>query len=77
MFGVPQLNKLIRECKHDRLDVHDGASSLAKLLGSFCGSSAPGSLVSTGPYMMLRFVSDATVNHEGFIATYRIGGPRL
>ncbi|KAK3106526.1 hypothetical protein FSP39_021900 [Pinctada imbricata] len=52
------------------LQVHDGGSISAPLLGRFCGSQIPEALQTTQNMMFLRFVSDGSLHNQGFRATY-------
>lgn len=56
------------ECRRDWLQIHDGASSSAYMIGRFCGGSLPkgGNVVSTHNSMYLWFRSDNSTTSEGF-----------
>lgn len=60
-------------CTYDFVELRDGASPLAPLLGRYCGTDAPGSTFSSGNYMFVRFASDESAIFRGFQATYKIG----
>ncbi|XP_067041460.1 tolloid-like protein 1 [Acropora muricata] len=57
-------------CRHDALDIYDGASIRDDKLGRFCGQNKPMLLTSSGNYLYLRFTSDGTTEKKGFRATY-------
>ena len=57
-------------CRHDSLDIYDGASIRDAKLGRFCGQNKPMLLTSSGNYFYLRFKSDGTTEKRGFRATY-------
>lgn len=57
-------------CSSDHVAVHDGPDAAAPLLGRYCGSTAPAALLSSSSAMLLRFVSDGSVQQRGFEATY-------
>ncbi|KAK3591496.1 hypothetical protein CHS0354_031603 [Potamilus streckersoni] len=59
-------------CSWDSLQIFDGANDTGTLLGKLCGSSLPGSLVSTGRYLFLKFVSDQIIVKTGFKAKISI-----
>ncbi|KAG2466898.1 TLL1 protein, partial [Polypterus senegalus] len=59
-----------QECAYDHLEVFDGGSDKAAILGRLCGSKIPDPVVSTGNKMYLRFISDASVQRKGFQATH-------
>jgi hypothetical protein len=41
-------------------------------LGKFCGSIKPHSLISTYNNMTIKFTSDKSINHKGFVAEYEV-----
>ncbi|XP_041445753.1 embryonic protein UVS.2-like [Xenopus laevis] len=57
-------------CKYDYLSVYDGNSSNNPLLNTFCGPLFLLSATSTGPNMFLRFLSDKSVQKNGFLLSY-------
>ncbi|XP_065550109.1 tolloid-like protein 1 isoform X2 [Lathamus discolor] len=59
-----------QECAYDHLEVFDGESEKAPILGRLCGNKIPDPLIATGNKMFLRFVSDASVQRKGFQATH-------
>ncbi|XP_053324200.1 neuropilin-1 [Spea bombifrons] len=61
-----------RECKYDYVEVFDGENANGRLLGKFCGKIAPSALVSTGPSLFIRFVSDYETPGAGFSIRYEI-----
>lgn len=61
-----------RECKYDYVEVYDGVNSTGRLLGKFCGKIAPPSLISNGPSLFIRFVSDYETHGAGFSIRYEI-----
>lgn len=56
---------------YDRLYIYDGSSSTAPLIGSYEGTSLPGTVYATNSAgtLTLRLTSDYTVQYEGFAAT--------
>ncbi|KAM4723162.1 embryonic protein UVS.2-like [Rhinophrynus dorsalis] len=58
------------QCKYDSLEVHDGDSVNAALMGKYCSTVVIPTLVSSGRSMLLKFHSDSSKNYEGFIASY-------
>ena len=60
-------------CTTDYLEVRDGATSAATLLGKYCGTRSPFMIHSHGSSMYLKFVSDTTIVRKGFRATYQQG----
>ncbi|XP_074652971.1 cubilin-like [Tubulanus polymorphus] len=62
-----------RECKFDYVEVRDGGTWNSRLLGRFCGATAPGTRISRGNVMFVKFRTDSSVVHKGFKATYRMG----
>lgn len=57
------------------LQVYDGDNMHYPLVGTFCGSTFPGSFVSSGNFLTVHFVSDSVIQRQGFNATY-ISVPR-
>ncbi|KAM4705185.1 neuropilin-1 [Rhinophrynus dorsalis] len=61
-----------RECKYDYVEVIDGDNANGRQLGKFCGKIAPSALVSTGPSLFIRFVSDYETHGAGFSIRYEV-----
>ncbi|XP_003786834.1 cubilin [Otolemur garnettii] len=59
-------------CRFDYIKVYDGDSENANVAGTFCGSTVPAPFVSSGNFLMVQFVTDLSVEREGFNATYTI-----
>ena len=55
---------------YDAVEVYDGSSSSATLLGRFSGNSIPASVTSSGGSMFIRFYSDVTNAFQGWSANY-------
>ena len=51
---------------YDYVEVHDGPTIHNSSLGKFCGKLQPFSVFSTTNVMLVRFVSDRSVNNKGF-----------
>lgn len=60
-------------CNYDSVEVRDGASVIAPLIGRYCGKTVPGSLYSTGSFLFVRMVTDESLARKGFNAKYKIG----
>ena len=56
-------------CVYDAVEVYDGQSTYDRLLGKYCRNK-PAPMFSSGRYMYVRFVSDATDVDSGFQAQY-------
>ncbi|MFH2142570.1 MAG: C25 family cysteine peptidase [Bacteroidota bacterium] len=54
------------ECNYDYLDIHDGNSTAATLIGKYCNNNIPTTVSSTGGSITLHFVSDVSLTLEGF-----------
>ena len=55
----------------DILTVYDGPTTASPVLGTFSGSTLPTQTVtSTGPQMLVTFVSNASTTAQGFLLTY-------
>jgi spore germination protein YaaH len=59
------------ENSNDILWLYDGSSTAAPLLGSFTGSTNPGTLVASSGSFTLKFRSNASTNNPGFILSYQ------
>ncbi|MFK5890576.1 MAG: M4 family metallopeptidase [Flavobacteriaceae bacterium] len=55
---------------YDAVEVYDGTTTGATLLGRFTGNNIPQTLTSSGGGMLIRFFSDLTVNKQGWSANY-------
>jgi Zn-dependent metalloprotease/PKD repeat protein len=54
----------------DAVEVYNGTTIAAPLLGRFAGTNLPNAVTSTGGSMLVRFYSDLLVTRQGFSATY-------
>ncbi|CAK8687745.1 unnamed protein product [Clavelina lepadiformis] len=57
-------------CSYDYLEIRDGDSETSPLIGQFCGYDLPDDLKSTGNSLLLKFISDGSVNKEGFAVSF-------
>lgn len=57
-------------CVYDYLEIHDGHSPDDPLVGKFCGYKIPDDIKSTGDKLLVKFVSDGSVQKAGFAATF-------
>ena len=64
----------VTSCRYDYVELRDGGSMNAGLLGRFCGSARPPAFTSTGQAMFVRFRTDYSVTRTGFKATVSFGG---
>ena len=55
---------------HDYVTVRQGNTETAPEVGTYCGSSIPAQITSTGPALFVTFFSDSSVTLSGFRATY-------
>ncbi|KAK2147338.1 hypothetical protein LSH36_558g01028 [Paralvinella palmiformis] len=58
-----------RNCAYDSVSVYNNFSSNS-LIGRLCGSTNPGTVMSSSNQMMIIFVSDSSISMEGFAASY-------
>ena len=63
----------VTSCYFDYVELRDGGSMNAGLLGRFCGSTRPPTVTSTGQAMFVRFRTDSSVTRTGFKATVSFG----
>ena len=63
------------ECAYDRLDIFDGDDDSAPLIGRYCGSTRPlpDTVVAQGNRLFMTFISDASVQRNGFSAVHSTG----
>ncbi|KAL3836256.1 hypothetical protein ACJMK2_021695 [Sinanodonta woodiana] len=58
-------------CNYDYVEVYDNSTVVpSSKLGRYCGSMYPPTLTSTNNVMVVLFVSDSSLAHEGFSASY-------
>lgn len=55
---------------YDAIEVYNGTTTAAPLLGRYTGSNLPPAISSTGGSMLVRFISDIEVTKQGFTANY-------
>ncbi|KAF5928885.1 hypothetical protein HPG69_012457, partial [Diceros bicornis minor] len=69
---VKLMFKTVQEIPRFYRKLYDGDSENAKLAGTYCGSILPAPFVSSGNFLTVQFVSDISLEREGFNATYTI-----
>ena len=64
-------------CLNDFVQIHDGLSMNARLIGRFCGTTPPdvGTLNTTHNVAMVIFGSDSTINFDGFQLRWQAADP--
>ncbi|MBN3319756.1 NRP2 protein, partial [Atractosteus spatula] len=60
------------DCRYDFIEIRDGNSDSADLLGKHCSNIAPPAIISSGPVLMIKFVSDYAHQGAGFSLRYEI-----
>uniref|UniRef100_A0A8C9U098 Neuropilin n=1 Tax=Scleropages formosus TaxID=113540 RepID=A0A8C9U098_SCLFO len=65
-----ELEKL--DCRYDFIEIRDGNSESADLLGKHCSNIAPPAIISSGPVLHIKFVSDYAHQGAGFSLRYEI-----
>ncbi|XP_041935691.1 neuropilin-2-like isoform X1 [Alosa sapidissima] len=65
-----ELEKL--DCRYDFIEIHDGSSEAAELLGKHCSNIAPPPIISSGSTVYIKFVSDYAHQGAGFSLRYEI-----
>ncbi|XP_040297314.1 neuropilin-2 isoform X1 [Bufo bufo] len=60
------------DCKYDFIEIRDGDSESAELLGKHCGNIAPSTITSSGSHIYIRFISDYARQGAGFSLRYEI-----
>ena len=64
-------------CLYDYLEIRDGDVASSPLVGRFCGSIIPPPFISTGNTLNVTFVTDYSVNYDGFTMRYTNAGPGM
>jgi hypothetical protein len=64
-------NRFETENSNDVVTIYDGATTADPVLGTFSGSSLPAQVQSSGGKMLVRFVTNGSVNAPGWFASYR------
>ncbi|NWX82451.1 CUBN protein, partial [Nothoprocta pentlandii] len=59
-----------RTCRYDYVKLYDGDNENANLVGTYCGLSVPAPFLSTSNFLTVKFITDNSVEREGFNATY-------
>nr|XP_012228893.1 PREDICTED: bone morphogenetic protein 1-like [Linepithema humile] len=57
-------------CVYDYVEVRDGHNDDSPLIGVYCGYKVPPDIKSTGNKLLVKFVSDGSVQKAGFSATF-------
>lgn len=57
-------------CVYDYVEIRDGLTLESPLLGVFCGYKVPPDIRSTSNHLLVKFVSDGSVQKVGFSATF-------
>uniref|UniRef100_A0A8D3CRD4 Neuropilin n=1 Tax=Scophthalmus maximus TaxID=52904 RepID=A0A8D3CRD4_SCOMX len=60
------------DCRYDYVEIHDGNSETADVLGKHCSNIAPAPIISSGPSLHIKFVSDYAHQGAGFSLRYEI-----
>ncbi|XP_054479791.1 neuropilin-2a isoform X2 [Anoplopoma fimbria] len=60
------------DCKYDFIEIRDGNSENADVLGRHCSNIAPAPIISSGSSLQIRFVSDYAHQGAGFSLRYEI-----
>lgn len=58
--------------RYDYVEIHDGNSETADLVGKHCSNIAPAPIISSGPSLHIKFVSDYAHQGAGFSLRYEI-----
>ncbi|HLP13114.1 MAG TPA: N-acetylmuramoyl-L-alanine amidase [Flavobacteriales bacterium] len=61
------------ELNWDYIFIYDGASTSAPLMGSWTGTTSPGTITSTGSSMLVEFRSDCSTTNAGWACNYTTG----
>ena len=71
IFLESNVSRSLRPTAHSlHKQVYDGDSTNDPLLGMFCGDEIPGSVVSSGNKLLVKFTSDSSVRDTGFEGSF-------
>ncbi|NXD11879.1 CUBN protein, partial [Nothocercus nigrocapillus] len=59
-----------RTCQYDYVKLYDGDNENTNLVGTYCGPMVPAPFLSTSNFLTVKFITDNSVEREGFNATY-------
>ena len=59
------------DCSKDRVTILNGKEGNSLSLGNYCGNKLPVTIKSSTEIVTIKFISDDTVNNEGFSLRYR------
>ena len=62
-----------QDCAYDHVVLYDGDSTDSYMIGRYCGSKPPHSIISSSNQMYMVFKSDTSVQRRGFLATHNTG----
>ena len=65
--------KLESSCD-DVLKFYDGMNDTSNLIGSYCGTTHPEVIYSTGQYLYVKFHTDHMINYKGFSFSFKAVG---
>lgn len=65
------------DCAYDYLEVRDGPYGYSPIVGRFCGAQLPPLILSSGREIWLRFNSDDSIQHSGFLINYEFKKARV
>ncbi|KAL0985653.1 hypothetical protein UPYG_G00160020 [Umbra pygmaea] len=65
-----ELEKL--DCRYDFIEIRDGSSESSDLLGKHCSNIAPPAIISSGPALHIKFISDYAHQGAGFSLRYEV-----
>ncbi|KAH9509838.1 hypothetical protein Btru_045374 [Bulinus truncatus] len=60
------------KCNYDAVQVFDGSSTTARLIGKYCDPSVPSLIQSTNNSMTLTFTTDFSVTRKGFLISFSV-----
>lgn len=64
--------RFVLRLRYDFIEVRDGTSESADVLGRHCSNIAPAPIISSGSSLQIRFVSDYAHQGAGFSLRYEI-----
>jgi gliding motility-associated-like protein len=70
-----QFSQFVLESNFDYVYIYNGPSTASPLIGTYTGSTSPGTAVGTSGCITVRFTSDGSITYAGFTASISCGTP--
>ncbi|TMW47069.1 hypothetical protein DOY81_007848 [Sarcophaga bullata] len=71
-YDLIPVNSDSKQCELEYVQVNDGASEIAPIIGRYCGTTKPNTIRSTGNILRVTYFTDVSEPHKGFQANASI-----